>query len=84
MSLSQWVDLARFDGDRGWRSVHRLTVLVALPGWGRTTWLRQLAGRVRGEGRTVTWVGTQRDFDAFLADDEPTDLIGRRRRPARP
>lgn len=70
MSLSQWVDLARFDGDRGWRSVHRLTVLVALPGWGRTTWLRQLAGP-----------GPRRGADRDLGRD-PTGLrcLSRRRR----
>lgn len=65
------IDRRRFHDS--WDALPSLTVLAALPGWGRTDWMRECRDRLVVAGVPTTWLAGQ---DAAQSLREPEGLDG--------
>ncbi len=75
----EWAPIRRTDFDDYWSHMASVTVLAALPGWGRSEWMRQCASAwwARGSGGAVRWIRDRHEAEVcFRAPASPVaDLL---------
>ncbi|WP_238581594.1 helix-turn-helix transcriptional regulator [Demequina aestuarii] len=72
-----WVEIERAGARMALSDLASLTVIATIPGWGRTTWMRQCrAHLIAAEGARTAWIGSQRALEDLVnASPEALDVV---------
>lgn len=70
-----WKQIERTRFHDLWDALPSLTVLAALPGWGRTEWMRACRERLRSRGVESIWLSAADAAAALTATERPAGVV---------